>query len=305
VSTTIASNLAHRPARPRNRRRTLTRTVSRAVLYAVLIAFAAFFIMPLVVMVFASLKDMAEIRSTSILSVPLRPTFQPWVDAWQNACVGVDCVGLRGFYFNTVLMVVPAVVLSALFGALNGYALTKFNFRGSRFVYGIILFGSFTPYQAVLIPLAKTLGVLGLSGNIGGLVLVHTIYGLPFTTMFFRNYFMTVPQDLIKAARVDGAGFWTTFRHIILPLSVPMIVVTVIWQFTGIWNDFLFGVSFTSGQNTPIMVALNNMVSASAGERPYDVHMAAALLAALPTLVIYVLAGKYFVRGLMAGAVKG
>lgn len=305
MSTTIVSNLAHRPARPKNRRRTITRTVSRVVLYAVLIGFAAFFIMPLIVMVFASLKDMAEIRSTSILSVPLRPTVQPWVDAWQNACVGVDCVGLRGFYLKTVLMVVPAVVLSALFGALNGYALTKFNFRGSRFVYGVILFGSFTPYQAVLIPLAKTLGALGLSGNIGGLILVHTVYGLPFTTMFFRNYFMTVPQDLIKAARVDGAGFWTTFGHIILPLSVPMIVVTVIWQFTGIWNDFLFGVSFTSGQNTPIMVALNNMVSASAGERPYDVHMAAALLAALPTLVIYVLAGKYFVRGLMAGAVKG
>lgn len=281
------------------------RAVGRFVLYAILIGFAAFFVMPLAVMVFASLKDMAEIRSTSILSVPLRPTVQPWIDAWQNACVGVDCVGLRGFYLKTILMVVPAVVLSTLFGALNGYALTKFNFMGSRFVYAVILFGSFTPYQSVLIPLAKTLGALGLSGNIGGLVLVHTVYGLPFTTMFFRNYFMTVPQDLIKAARVDGAGFWTTFGHIVLPLSVPMIVVTVIWQFTGIWNDFLFGVSFTSGQNTPIMVALNNMVSASAGERPYDVHMAAALLAALPTLVIYVLAGKYFVRGLMAGAVKG
>nr|WKF60618.1 L-arabinose transport system permease protein AraQ [Paraburkholderia busanensis] len=305
MSTTIASNLAHRPARPRNARRRLARVLGRCVLYAVLIGFAAFFIMPLVVMIFASLKDMADIRSTSILSIPLRPTVQPWVDAWQNACVGVDCVGLRGFYINTVWMVVPAVVLSALIGALNGYALTKFNFRGSRFVYAIILFGSFTPYQAVLIPLAKTLGTLGLSGSIAGLVLVHTVYGLPFTTMFFRNYFMTVPQDLIKAARVDGAGFWTTFIHIVLPLSVPMIVVTVIWQFTGIWNDFLFGVSFTSGQNTPIMVALNNMVSASAGERPYDVHMAAALLAALPTLVIYVLAGKYFVRGLMAGAVKG
>lgn len=302
MNTAIATKL---PQPRLARRRNAQKSVGRLVLYAVLLTFAAYFVMPLVVMIFASFKDMAEIRSTSILTVPLSPTAQPWIDAWQRACVGVDCVGLRGFYLKTILIVVPAVILSTLLGALNGYALTKFDFRGSRLVYGLILFGSFTPYQAVLIPLAKTLGFLGLSGSISGLVLVHTVYGLPFTTMFFRNYFMTVPQDLVKAARVDGAGFWGTFWHIILPLSVPMIVVTVIWQFTSIWNDFLFGVSFTSGQNTPIMVALNNMVSASAGERPYNVHMAAALLAALPTLVIYALAGKYFVRGLMAGAVKG
>ncbi|MCA8156656.1 carbohydrate ABC transporter permease [Burkholderia contaminans] len=305
MNTTTVSDTARHARGVSRPSSTTMRFVARTALYAILVGSAAFFVMPLLVMAFASFKNMAEIRSTSILSFPLAPTVQPWIDAWQNACVGIDCVGLHGFYVRTVLIVVPSVVLSTLLGALNGYALTKFNFRGSKFVYAVILFGTFTPYQSVLIPLAKTLGVLGLSGSLAGLVLVHTVYGLPFTTMFFRNYFMTVPQDLVKAARVDGAGFWTTFAYIILPLSVPMIVVTVIWQFTSIWNDFLFGVSFTSGQNTPIMVALNNMVSASAGERPYNVHMAGALLAALPTLVIYFLAGKYFVRGLMAGAVKG
>jgi glucose/mannose transport system permease protein len=286
-------------------RRNLTTLVRRLALYATLIGFAAFFLMPLVVMVFASFKDMDAIQHTSILSFPTNPTVQPWVDAWSSACVGTSCVGLRGFYWNTILMVVPAVVISALIGAVNGYALSKFRFRGANLVYGLILFGTFAPYQVMLIPISKMLALFGLSNGIGGLILLHTLYGLPMTTMFFRNYFMTVPQDLIKAAQVDGAGFWTTFLLIILPMSTPMIVVTVIWQFTGIWNDFLFGVSFTSGSSTPIMVALNNLVSSSAGERPYNIHMAGALLSALPTLVVYVLAGKYFVRGLMAGAVKG
>ncbi|MDE1166678.1 MAG: carbohydrate ABC transporter permease [Pseudomonas sp.] len=286
-------------------RRHAFKWLRRLALYAALIGFAAFFLMPLLVMLFASFKDMDAIRQTSILAFPTSPTWQPWVDAWSSACVGTSCVGLRGFYWNTFVMVVPAVVISALVGAVNGYALSKFRFRGANLVYGLILFGTFAPYQVMLVPIAKMLALLGLSNGIGGLILLHTLYGLPMTTMFFRNYFMTVPQDLIKAAQVDGAGFWTTFALIILPMSTPMIVVTVIWQFTGIWNDFLFGVSFTSGASTPIMVALNNLVSSSAGERPYNIHMAGALLSALPTLVVYVLAGKYFVRGLMAGAVKG
>lgn len=282
-----------------------TKLIGRIFIYAMLLGFVAYFLMPLIVMLFASFKDMDEIRHTSIMAPPGNPTFKPWGDAWSNACVGVDCVGLHGFYLNTILMVVPAVIVSTMIGALNGFALTKFNFPGSKYVYALILFGTFVPYQSVLIPIAKTLGFMGLAGGIPGLILVNIVYGLPFTTMFFRNYFISVPQELVKAAQVDGAGFWQTFWMIILPLSVPMIVVTVIFQFTSIWNDFLFGVSFTSGTSTPIMVALNNMVTASTGERPYNVHMAAALLAALPTLVVYFLAGKYFVRGLMAGAVKG
>lgn len=291
--------------RQRNLGRQANRFMRRTAVYAVLIGFAAFFLLPLLVMVFASFKDMDAILHSSILALPTHPTLQPWREAWSSACIGTLCVGLRGYYLNTILLVVPAVLISALVGAVNGYALSKFRFRGANLVYGLILFGTFAPYQVMLVPISKMLGLLGLSNGIGGLILLHTLYGLPMTTMFFRNYFMTVPQDLIKAAKVDGAGFWTTFVLIVLPMSTPMIVVTVIWQFTSIWNDFLFGVSFTSGANSPIMVALNNMVSSAAGERPYNIHMAGALLSALPTLVVYLLAGKYFVRGLMAGAVKG
>lgn len=279
--------------------------LSRVFVYFILLSFAAYFLMPLIVMFFASLKDMNEVTHSSILSFPLSPTWQPWRDAWSTACFGTECTGLKVYYWNTILMVVPSVILSTMIGAVNGYALAKFKFKGSNLVYALILFGSFAPFQVMLIPIAKTLAMLGWSNSIMGLILLHTVYGLPITTMFFRNYFVTVPQDLVKAAQVDGAGFWSIFFRIMLPLSVPMIVVTVIWQFTGIWNDFLFGVSFTSGANSPIMVALNNMVNTSTGARPYNIHMAGAILSALPTLVVYVLAGKYFVRGLMAGAVKG
>jgi glucose/mannose transport system permease protein len=291
--------------RQRHFARLVKKSLRRAAVYAVLIGFAAFFLLPLLVMLFASFKDMDAILHSSILALPTHPTLQPWREAWSSACIGTLCVGLRGYYLNTILLVVPAVLISALVGAVNGYALSKFRFRGANLAYGLILFGTFAPYQVMLVPISKMLGLFGLSNGIGGLILLHTLYGLPMTTMFFRNYFMTVPQDLIKAAKVDGAGFWTTFVLIVLPMSTPMIVVTVIWQFTSIWNDFLFGVSFTSGANSPIMVALNNMVSSAAGERPYNIHMAGALLSALPTLVVYLLAGKYFVRGLMAGAVKG
>jgi glucose/mannose transport system permease protein len=303
-TTTAVTDIRVLPSQRRTARIAI-KSLRRLAVYVVLIGFAAFFLLPLVVMVFASFKDMDSILHTSILAMPMDPTLQPWREAWSSACVGTSCVGLRSYYLNTVLMVVPSVIISTMIGAINGYALSKFSFRGANLVYGLILFGTFAPYQVMLVPISKTLGLLGLSNGIGGLILLHTVYGLPMTTMFFRNYFMTVPQDLIKAARVDGAGFWTTFRWIILPMSTPMIVVTVIWQFTSVWNDFLFGVSFTSGATTPIMVALNNLVSSAGGERPYNIHMAGALLSALPTLVVYLLAGKYFVRGLMAGAVKG
>jgi glucose/mannose transport system permease protein len=202
-------------------------------------------------------------------------------------------------------MAVPAVLIGTLIGALNGYALTKFRFPGHRLVFGLILFGTFTPYQAILIPMARTLGSLDLSGSLLGLSLVHTIYGLPFTTVFARNFYISVPQDLIKAAQVDGAGFFRIFFSVLLPISGPILIVSVIWMFTNIWNDFLFGSAYAFGNNAPIMVALNNIVNTSTGEKPYNVHMAAAMLAAIPTLIVYVIAGKYFVRGLMAGSVKG
>lgn len=277
----------------------------RAVIYATLIGFAVFFLAPLFVMLVTSLRPMEEIRGGTLLALPYAVTVEPWIKAWSSACVGVNCIGVAPFYWNTLLITVPATVLSTLLGAVNGYALTQVEFRGSRFVYTFLMLGCFTPYQGVMIPIARTLGYLDLAGTLTGLVLLHTIYGVCFTTMFFRNYFMDVPRELARAARVDGAGFFQIFFAIMLPLALPIVVVTVIWQFTSIWNDFLFGVAFTTGENFPIMVALNNIVNSSTGEREYNVQMAAALLAALPTLLIYVLAGKYFIRGLMAGSVKG
>lgn len=277
----------------------------RLVIYATLIAFAVFFLAPLFVMLATSFRPMDEIRGGTLLALPQAVTIEPWIKAWSSACVGVNCIGVAPFYWNTFLITVPATVFSTLLGAVNGYALSQVEFKGSRFVYTFLMLGCFTPYQGVMIPIARTLGYLDLAGTLSGLVLLHTIYGVCFTTMFFRNYFMDVPRELARAARVDGAGFFQIFFAIMLPLALPIVVVTVIWQFTSIWNDFLFGVAFTTGENFPIMVALNNIVNSSTGEREYNVQMAAALLAALPTLLIYVLAGKYFIRGLMAGSVKG
>ena len=282
-----------------------SRTAGRAIVYSVLLLFFLFYLLPLVVMLLTSFKTMDDVRSGTILSWPAPATGEPWQVAWSSACVGVECIGLHGFYWNTVVMAVPAVILSTLIGALNGYALTQFDFPRQKLVYGVILLGAFTPYQAILIPLAKSLGAVDLAGTLTGLSLVHTIYGIPFTTAFARSFFLSLPPELVKAAKVDGAGFFRIFWSIMLPISVPILVVSVIYQFTNIWNDFLFGAALTYGKGAPIMVALNNIVNTSTGERPYNVHMAAAILAALPTLILYVFAGKYFIRGLTMGSVKG
>ncbi|MDB5527151.1 MAG: carbohydrate transporter permease [Devosia sp.] len=300
----MSADMALSPRRSSSRGN-IGRTLGRIFIYGILILFALYYLMPLFVMIVTSLKSMAEIRGGNLIALPQSPTFEPWRVAWMEACVGVECPGIRGFYANTFFMVVPAVAISTILGAINGFALTKFAFRGHRLIFGLIMFGCFTPYQAILIPMATVLGKLGLSGHLWGLVLIHVVYGLPFTTLYFRNYYVSIPQDLVKAARVDGAGFFRTFWYIMLPISGPIAIVSVIWQFTNIWNDFLFGASFTYGANAPIMVALNNIVNTSTGERPYNVQMAAAILAALPTLVVYILAGRYFVRGLVAGSVKG
>ena len=202
-------------------------------------------------------------------------------------------------------MVIPAVILSVTLGALNGYVLTKWRFRGDNIVFAFILFGCFIPFQTVLIPMAYLLGALGIAGTIPGLVLVHVVYGISFTTLFFRNYFVSIPDEILRAARIDGAGFWAILLRILLPVSWPIIMVSVIWQFTGIWNDFLFGVAFSAGSGQPVTVALNNLVNTSTGTKAYDEDMAAAVITALPTIAVYVMAGRYFVRGLMAGSVKG
>lgn len=278
---------------------------TRIVIYGLLLLFAGFYLLPLFVMVVTSFKTLDEIRDGNLMSLPRDPTVAPWVSAWGQACIGLTCQGIKGYFWNSIAMVVPAVAISTLLGALNGYVLTKWRFRGHQIVFGMMLFACFIPFQTVLIPMARVLGLLGLGNSTAGLVLVHVVYGLGFTTLFFRNYYEAFPTELIKAAQIDGASFFQIFRRILLPASGPIIVVTVIYQFTNIWNDFLFGVSFTSGDAVPMTVALNNLVSSSTGVKEYNVHMAAAMIAAIPTLLVYVLAGRYFVRGLMAGAVKG
>jgi glucose/mannose transport system permease protein len=280
-------------------------TWHRLVLWTVLLLFALFFLLPLYVMLATSLKDMDQVRSGHLLSLPTSPTFEAWAKAWGSACTGVDCGGLKPFFLNSVAMVVPAVLLSTAIGAINGYVLSKWRFRGSETLFALLLFGVFMPMQVVLLPMSQVLGWFGLASSIWGLILVHIIAGLPSTTLFFRNYYVAVPDELIKAATIDGAGFWQIFVRIVLPLSTPILMVTLIWQFTNIWNDFLYGVVFSGADSKPVTVGLNNLANTSSTVKEYNVDMAAAMIAGLPTLVVYVLAGKYFVRGLTAGAVKG
>jgi len=282
-----------------------SRMIGRMMIYGGLIGLAGFYLMPLWVMVVTSLKPLDEIYGGSFIGVPKILTFEAWAKAWSQACIGTACTGLKPYFVNSLMMVIPAVLLSTGIGALNGYVLTKWRFRGSNLIFGLLLFGCFLPFQAVILPMAQVLGKLGLSGTIPGLVLVHTVYGICFTTLFFRNYFVTIPDELTKAAQIDGAGFFRIFFSIMLPAALPIIVVSCIWQFTQIWNDFLFGVSFTAGESSPVTVALNNVVNVTMGRKQYNVDMAAAMIAALPTLFVYVVAGRYFVRGLTAGAVKG
>ncbi|ALE01978.1 carbohydrate ABC transporter permease [Candidatus Pseudothioglobus singularis] len=278
---------------------------SRILIYIVLIIFAIYYLLPLYVMLVNSLKPLEEIRGGGMLYLPSVWTLDPWRAAWSSAQIGVDPSGLRPYFWNSISMVVPAVLLSTVLGSLNGYVLTKWQFKGHGVVFGLLLLSCFIPFQIVLIPMAKLLGVFGLAGTTSGLVLVHLVYGVGFTTLFFRNYYAAFPTEIIKAAQIDGAGFFRIFWRVLLPSSGPIIVVSVIWQFTNIWNDFLFGASFADFDSTPITVALNNLVNSSTGVKEYNVHFAGAILAALPTLVVYIVSGRYFVRGLMAGAVKG
>lgn len=296
-------------------------TLNRIVIYGLLILFALVYLIPLFVMLITSFKTMDEIQDGNMLAWPRNPTVEPWLKAWGETCVGLTCAGIKGYFWNSIKMVVPAVLISTVLGALNGYVLTKWRFRGHKLVFGLMLFACFIPFQAVLLPMATILGSLGRFGNdlqdlVGwnfglgnstvNLVFVHVVYGLGFTTLFFRNYYEAFPSELVKAAMVDGAGFFQIFWRILLPNSAPIFVVTVIYQFTNIWNDFLFASAYAgSGDVMPMTVALNNVVNTSTGVVEYNVNMAAAVIAALPTLFVYVVAGRYFVRGLMAGAVKG
>jgi glucose/mannose transport system permease protein len=279
--------------------------LGRIFIWTLLLAAAVLYLGPIYVVLSTSLKDLAEIRAGALLDLPHELNFTAWREAWSSACIGVRCEGLRPYFLNSVIMSVPSVAISTLIGALSGYALSLFRFRGANIIFALMLFGCFIPFQIVILPMAQTLGFLGIANSITGLIVVHTIYGISFTTLFFRNYYVSVPQELVRAATMDGAGFFRIFWHIMLPLSIPIIVVSVIWQFTQVWNEFLFGASFTSGGSQPVTVALNNLINSTTSVKQYNVDMAAALIAAAPTLVVYIIAGRFFVRGLTAGAVKG
>jgi glucose/mannose transport system permease protein len=280
-------------------------SIGRVAIYVLLTLVAMYYLIPLYVMLTTSFKTLDEIRSGNLLDIPLSPTADAWAKAWSGACTGVRCDGMAPFFWNSVYMAVPAVLISTAIGSLNGYVLAHWRFRGSEIVFTALMVGCFIPFQVVILPMARLLGVFELASTTTGLVIVHIIYGVAFTTLFFRNYYVSVPEELVKAARIDGAGFFMIYRKIIFPLSLPIFMVCFIWQFTQIWNDFLFGVVFGGSDAQPITVALNNLVNTSTGVKEYNVNMAAAIIAALPTLLIYMLAGKYFVRGLTAGAVKG
>ena len=279
--------------------------ILRIFLYLILTVFVIYYLLPLFVMITTSLKSLEEIRTGSLIALPRNITFEAWGTAWSTACTGIRCEGLKPFFWNSIFIAIPAVIISTLIGAINGYVIAQWRFKGANIIFALMLFGCFIPFQVILLPMARVLGLIDLAGSISGLIFVHVIYGIGFTTLFFRNYYVSIPVELVKAAKIDGATFLRIFWSIFLPLSLPITVVTVIWQFTQIWNDFLFGVSFSEAGTQPITVALNNIVNSTTGVKEYNVDMAAAIIAAMPTLLVYIFAGKYFIRGLTAGSVKG
>lgn len=292
-------------AEPRGPKQKRPFSGTNIMIYGTLLIVSMYYLLPLYVMVVTSLKGMPEIRLGNIFAPPLEVTFQPWVKAWAEACTGINCDGLSRGFWNSVRILVPSVLLSIAVASVNGYALSMWKFKGSEVFFTILIMGAFIPYQVMIYPIVIILREMGLYGGLWGLVLVHTIFGMPILTLLFRNYFSSVPEELFKAARVDGAGFWGIYFKIMLPMSLPIFVVAIILQVTGIWNDFLFGVIYTRPDIYPMTVQLNNIVNSVQGVKEYNVNMAATLLTGLVPLFIYFISGKLFVRGIAAGAVKG
>ena len=297
----VAQNLEG-PQGPRPRRTFSRRNIF---IYGTLIVVALYYLLPLYVMIVTSLKGMPEIRLGNIFAPPVEITFEPWVKAWAEACTGLNCDGLSRGFWNSVRITVPSVIVSIAIASVNGYALANWRFKGSDIFFTILIFGAFIPYQVMLYPIVIMLREIGLYGTLWGLVIVHSIFGMPILTLLFRNYFTSLPEELFKAARVDGAGFWGIYFRIMLPMSLPIFVVAMILQVTGIWNDFLFGVVYTKPDLYPMTVQLNNIVNSVQGVKEYNVNMAATILTGLVPLVIYFVSGRLFVRGIAAGAVKG
>jgi glucose/mannose transport system permease protein len=301
----MADTFATARVEPRGPKPRRTFSGRNIMIYGTLIVVCLYYILPLWVMVMTSLKGMPEIRMGNIFAPPVEITFEPWVKAWAEACTGLNCDGLSRGFWNSVQILIPSVVLSIIVASVNGYALINWRFKGSDLFFTILIFGAFIPYQVMLYPIVILLREMGLYGTLWGLVLVHTIFGMPILTLLFRNYFASLPEELFKAARVDGAGFWGIYFRIMLPMSLPIFVVAIILQVTGIWNDFLFGVVYTKPDLYPMTVQLNNIVNSVQGVKEYNVNMAATLLTGAVPLIVYFISGKLFVRGIAAGAVKG
>jgi glucose/mannose transport system permease protein len=276
----------------------------RLLIHVSAFALAALWLVPLVVVILNSLRTSEEIAQTSMIGWPRVWAFANYATAWSGFCINQTCAGIRPYMLNSAIVTLPATILSTVLGAVAGYAVSLWRFRGDAWIFGVVTLGIFLPQQMRLLPWTIVLRDLGLTNTLGALVLIHTVQGLSFTALFCRNYYVAIPQDLMKAARIDGAGFFRVFAHIVLPLSPPILIVTVIWQFTHIWNEFLYGVTFTTGTQQPVTAAIIALSAAVADIPQYGVQSAAVIIAALPTLLVYLFGGRYFVRGLTAGAVK-
>ena len=300
--TSLQKGAVSGPAGPKPRPVVSARNI---IVYGTLFVAAVYYLIPLYVMVVTSLKGMPEIRLGNIFAPPMEITFEPWVKAWATACTGLNCDGLSRGFWNSVRITVPSVIVSIAIASVNGYALANWRFKGSEFFFSVLIIGAFIPYQVMIYPIVIILREIGIYGSLTGLIIVHSIFGMPILTLLFRNYFVSLPEELFKAARVDGAGFWQIFLRIMLPMSLPIFVVAMILQVTGIWNDFLFGVVFTRPDTYPMTVQLNNIVNSVQGVKEYNVNMAATILTGLVPLIVYFVSGRLFVRGIAAGAVKG
>jgi glucose/mannose transport system permease protein len=277
----------------------------RLLVYAVLAIASLFFLTPLWVMLMTSFKSMAEIREGQILYWPQHFTVDAWFRAWSSACTGLTCDGVRVGFWNSIRILVPSVIFSIALGGLTGYAMVFYRVPGANLLFAILLIGAFIPYQVFIYPMVRVFSMIGLYDSLSGIVVVHIVFGLSLMTLLFRNYFSSLPVELFNAARVDGAGFFAILRHVMLPMSAPIVIVATILQVTGIWNDFILGLTFAGRANRPMTVLLNNIVNSTQGEAAYDVDMAATILTAAVPLVVYFLSGRWFVRGVAAGAVKG